>query len=73
VFAVPFDELDEIGRKLGKVGQCFMDHHRFGGGGPNRGASRRTLGRDALALYQEDGRIVLAGQDGAIAFDEHDA
>ena len=73
MFAVPFDELDQIGRKLGKIGQRFMDHHRFGGGSPGGGAPGRALGRDALALYQEDGLIVSARQNGAIAFDEHDA
>jgi hypothetical protein len=50
-----------------------MDHHRLGGRGSSSGAPGRTLGRDALALHQKDGLIVFTGQDGAIAFDEHDA
>ena len=72
MLAVPLDELDELGREFGKVGQRFMDHHRLGSGDSRRRAPRRALGRDALALHQKDGLIVFAGQDGAIAFDEHD-
>ena len=70
--AVPLDEVDQFGREFGKVGQGLMDHHRLGSGGSGGGAPGRALGRDAFALHQEDGLIVFAGQDGAIAFDEHD-
>ena len=72
MLAVPLDEFDEIGREFGKVGQCFMDHHRIGSRGSRRRASRRALTRNPLALHQKDGLIVFAGQDGVIAFDEHD-
>ena len=71
--AVPLDQFDEIGREFGKVGQRFMDHHRLGSGGSRSGAPGRALGRDAFTLHQKDGLIVFAGQDGTIAFDEHDA
>ena len=72
VFAVPLDQFDEIGRELGKVGQRFMDDHRFGGGGSGSGAPGRALGRHAFALDQEDGLVLFARQDAAVAFDEHD-
>ena len=70
---MPLDQFDQIGREFGKVGQRFMDHHRLGSGSARRRASGRALGRDALALHQKDRLIVFASQDGAIAFDEHDA
>jgi hypothetical protein len=72
MLAVPLDELDQIGREFGKVGQRFMDHHRLGSGGSRRRAPGRALGRDAFTLHQKDGLIVFTGQDGVIAFDEHD-
>ena len=72
MLAVPLDEFDQIGREFGKVGQRFMDHHRLGSRGSRRRASGRALGLNTLALHQKDGLIVFAGQDGAIAFDEHD-
>ena len=70
---MPLDQFDEIGWEFGKVGQRLMDHHRLGSGGPGSGAPGRALGRDAFTLHQKDGLIVSAGQDGTIAFDEHDA
>ena len=48
-----------------------MDDHRLGRWGTGGGAARRALGRDALALDQEDGLIGFVAMPGAIAFDEH--
>jgi len=73
MLAVPFDDLDEIRGQFGKIGQRFMNHDRFGSGCSRGGATGRALGRDAFTLHQKDGLIVFAGQDGTIAFDEHDA
>ena len=55
--------------RLAKVSCTTTD---FGAGTSGSGASRGTLGWDAFALHQKDGLIVFAGQDGTIAFDEHD-
>jgi hypothetical protein len=70
--AVPLDEVDEIRRQFGEIGQGLMHHNRSRSRSSGSGASRGTLGWDAFALHQKDGLIVFAGQDGAIAFDEHD-
>jgi hypothetical protein len=71
-FAVALDELDKLGRKLRKVCQSFVDHYRLGSRAPGSGTPRRAFGWDPLALHQEDGLIVFAGQDSVVAFDEHD-
>ena len=73
MLAVPVDQLDEIGRESGKIGQRLMNDHRSRRERSGGGASRRAFGRDTLALYQQDGLVVFASQDGVIAFDEHDA
>src|SRR5439155_18683046 len=70
--AVPLNEFEEIRRKFGKIGQGFMNHDRFLGGGSGRRAPRRTLGRNALALHQEDRLVVFAAQHGVVALKEHD-
>src|SRR6266446_4826868 len=49
-----------------------MHHHRFGDRGSGSGTPGRALGSHALALHQQHGLVVFAGQDGAVAFDEHD-
>jgi hypothetical protein len=71
-FAVALDDLDKLGRKLRKVRQGFVDHYRLGSRGPGSGTPRRAFGWDTPALHQEDGLIVFAGQDGVVAFNEHD-
>ena len=68
---VPLDEVDEIRRQFGKIGQRFMDHDRFGGGGSGGRAPRRALGRNAFALHQEDGLVGFAAQQRVVAFNEH--
>ena len=70
--AVPLDELDQIRRKFGKIGQRFMNYDGFGGRGSGGGPARRALGRNAFALHQEDRLVVFAAQDRMVAFDEHD-
>src|SRR5437870_7246076 len=70
--AVPLNEFEEIRRKFGKIGQGFMNHDRFRGGGSGHRAPRRTLGRNALALHQEDRLVVFAAQHGVVALKEHD-
>src|SRR5437879_11828236 len=70
--AVPLNEFEEIRRKFGKIGQGFMNHDRFLGGGCVRRAPRRTVGRNALALHQEDRLVVFAAQHGVVALKEHD-
>ena len=69
---VPLDEVDEIRRQFGKIGQRFMDHDRFGGRGSGGRAPRRALGRNAFTLHQEDRLVVFAAQHRVVAFDEHD-
>src|SRR5260370_16495398 len=69
--AVTLNEFEEIRRKFGKIGQGFMNHDRFRGGGSGRRAPRRTLGRNALALHQEDRLVVFAAQHGVVALKEH--
>ena len=68
---MPLDQFDEIRRKLGKIGQGFMNHNRFGSGGSGGGAPRWPLGRDAFALHQEDGLVAFAAQQRVVAFNEH--
>ena len=69
---VPLDEVDEIRRQFGKIGQRFMNHDRFGGGGSGSRAPRRPLARNAFALHQEDGLVGFAAQQRVVAFNEHD-
>jgi hypothetical protein len=49
-----------------------VDHYRLGSRAPGSGTPRRAFGWDPLALHQEDGLIVFAGQDSVVAFDKHD-
>ena len=70
--AVPLDEVNKIGRQLGKIGQSFMNHDRPGSGGSGSGTPRRPLARNALALHQEDGLVAFAAQHRVVAFNEHD-
>ena len=70
--AVPLDEVNQIGRQLGKIGQSFMHHDRPGSGGSGSGTPRRPLARNALALDQENGLVAFATQHRVVAFNEHD-
>ena len=70
---MPFDEFDQIRRKFGKIGQGFVNHDRFGGRSSGGGPPRRTLGRNAFALHQQDRLVVFATQHRVVAFDEHDS
>src|SRR5260370_19970257 len=70
--AVTLNEFEEIRRKFGKIGQGFMNHDRFRGGGSGRRAPRGTLGRNALALHQKDRLVVFSPQHGVVALKEHD-
>ena len=70
--AVPLDEVNQIGRQLGKIGQSFMNYDRPGSGGSGSGTPRRPLARNALALHQENGLVAFAAQHRVVAFDEHD-
>ena len=69
---MPLDQVNELGGKLGKVGQRFMDHDQFRGGGASGGPPRWTLGRNTFAPHQKDRLVGLAAQDRMVAFDEHD-
>ena len=71
MFAVPVNEFDEVRRELGKIRPRLMDDHRFEARGTRGGTSGRAFGGDAFARHQEDGLVVLAGQAGVVAFDEH--
>ena len=50
-----------------------MDYDRFERRCARGGATRRTLGRDAFTLDQEDGLVGFAVVLGAITFDKHAA
>ena len=69
---VPFDELDQIRRKLGKIGQGFMNDNRFEGRGSGGGPTRWAFGWNAFALHQKDRLVVFAAQHRVVAFEEHD-
>lgn len=71
--AEPFDEGNQFGGQAGKIGQGLMDYDRLERRRARGGATRRTLGRDALTLDQEDGLVGFTLVLGAIAFDEHAA
>src|SRR5260370_41998289 len=58
--AVTLNEFEEIRRKFGKIGQGFMNHDRFRGGGYGRTAPRGTPGRYALALHHKDPTVLSA-------------
>ena len=69
---MPLDEVNQIGRQLGKIGQSFMHHDRPGSGGSGSGTPRRPLARNAFALDQENGLVAFATQHRVVAFNEHD-
>src|SRR5260370_25539189 len=70
--AVPLNEFEEIRRKFGKIGQGFMNHDRFRGGGSGRRAPTRTRCRKALALHPKDRLVGFSAQDGGGARKKHD-
>ena len=71
--AETFDEANQFGGQAGKVSKGLMDYDRLERRRARGGATRRTFGRDALTLDQEDGLVGFALVLGAVAFDEHAA
>jgi hypothetical protein len=69
--AETFDKANQFRGQAGKVGEGLMDYDRLERRRASGGATRRTFGRDALTLNQEDGLVGFAVVLGAIAFDEH--
>lgn len=71
---VAIDQVDEIGRELGEIGEDTMDDT---GLGRRRVLARTTTGplfdRDALAVDEEDGRGVGIAPVPVVALDEHGA